>query len=203
MNPVEAKQAAREAARARVGAMSPVERATASAEVRRHLAASDTWVGAGVVMLFAADETEPDLDALIDLGTASGKTVCVPRIAWESKRLVPAAVADAAELGVGRYGIRVPRATAREVPPELVELVVVPGVVFDRVGGRVGRGGGFYDRFLAERSALGPMPVVTIGACFATQVVGAVPGWDHDRSVDGLVTETGLVMVQRDTEGPG
>lgn len=203
MNPSEAKKRLRAELRERVAAMPAVERAAAAARLRAHLSDSDPWRAAGVVLLYAADASEPDLDGLIAAGAASGKTVCVPRIDWGAKSMAPAAVRGVEDLVDDRHGIRVPAASCPAVAPESVGLVVVPGVGFDRAGGRVGRGGGFYDRFLAGLEAGGPIGTVVLGACFAAQVVGRVPSGAHDRRVDGLVTEAGLWMVDRDTEGPG
>ncbi len=203
MNPLEAKKRLREELRGRVGAMSAVERAAASARIREHLTESDAWERASVVLMYAADASEPDLDGLIGLGTEAGKTVCVPGLDWAAKTMAPAAVRGVEDLVDDRHGIRVPAPTCPAVAPESVGLVVVPGVGFDRAGGRVGRGGGFYDRFLAGLEAGGPIGTVVLGACFAAQVVGRVPSGPHDRRVDGLVTETGLTVVVRDTEGPG
>ncbi len=200
MNPVEAKRALRAELRARVAAMSPAARADASAAVRGHLAGSAAWARARVVMVYAADGSEPDLDGLIGLGRASGKTVCVPRVDWDAKRLMPAAVHSGADLAVDRHGIRAPATGCALVDPACLDLVIVPGVGFAGDGTRLGRGGGFYDRFLAERSAGGSMRKVVLGACFAAQVVGRIPSGAHDRRVDGLVTEAGLVMVTQGTE---
>lgn len=202
MNPDQAKARLRATLGDRVAAMPAGERAAASARIRDHIAASGLWRRASVVMLYAADASEPDLDALISTGVDAGKTVCVARIDWEGKRMVPASVGSPADLVPDRHGIRVPGAACPGVAPESVGLVVVPGVGFDLSGGRVGRGGGFYDRFLAGLEAGGPIRAVAVGACFAAQVVGRVPSGAHDRKVDGLVTETGLTM-HRDTEGPG
>ena len=202
MNPVEAKRALRAELRARVATMSPAARADASAAVRGHIAGSAAWTRARVVMLYAADGSEPDLDGLIGLGRAADKTVCVPRVDWDGKRLIPTAVESEGDLVEDRHGIRVPTGTCADVPPGQVDLVVVPAVGFDRAGNRLGRGGGFYDRFLAERSTEGSMRMVVLGACFLAQVVGRVPSEIHDRRVDGLVTEAGLEMMAWDTEGP-
>lgn len=197
MNPVEAKRALRAELRARVTAMDPTTRAAASAEVRKHVAASAAWARAGVVMLYAADGSEPDLDGLIGRGVAAGKTVCLPRVDWEGKRLIPSIVGGAGDLVEDRHGIRVPAVGCAAAEPGSLDLVVVPGVGFARDGTRLGRGGGFYDRFLAERSAGGSMRMVVLGACFAAQVVGRIPSGAHDRRVDGLVTEAGLEMVRQ------
>ncbi len=203
MSPADAKRELRARLRAVVGAMDAGSRRAASGLIRAHLAASDAWRRAGVVMIYAADASEPDLDGLIGVGAGEGKTVCVARVDWARRAMSPASVRSPEDLVAGRHGIREPGTGCPEVPPDLVELVVVPGVGFDASGGRLGRGGGFYDRFLAERSVGGVgAGVVLIGACFAAQVVERVPRQAHDRPVDGLVTEAGLSMVVRDTEGP-
>lgn len=215
MNPVEAKRALRAELRAKVAAMTDAERAGASARVRANLAACDAWALARVVMLYAADASEPDLDELIALGEGQGKAVCVPRVDWDEKTMTPVCVREAGCLSPGAHGLRVPPRDAEAMPPDEVGLIVAPGVGFDRAGGRVGRGGGFYDRFLAARSGNATMavmrPVAIVGACFSCQVVGRVPGWTHDRRMDGLVTDAGLWMFGGlgghgdggDTEGSG
>jgi 5-formyltetrahydrofolate cyclo-ligase len=78
------------------------------------------------------------------------------------------------------------------VAPEDVELVIVPGVAFDRRGGRVGYGRGFYDRFL-DRTRPG-VPAIAIG--FAIQVVDAVPSGGMDRRVDAVVTEDEVIRCR-------
>ncbi|MCC5823731.1 MAG: 5-formyltetrahydrofolate cyclo-ligase [Planctomycetes bacterium] len=193
----------RTALKARVAELGPDRRAEASTAVRGHLAASGLWARSRVVMLFAADETEPDLDALIALGTEQGKVVCLPEVDWAGKRLVPRAVGSVQDLEAGRHGIRVPGAWCAAVPPESVDLMVVPGVGFTRDGVRVGRGGGFYDRFLGGLADEGSSRVITVGACFGVQLVKRAPADRHDRRMDGLVTEAGLEMVATDTEGTG
>jgi 5-formyltetrahydrofolate cyclo-ligase len=210
MNPVEAKRALRADLRAKVAAITDAERAAASARVRANLATSDAWARAGVVMVFAADASEPDLDGLIELGEGQGKAVCVPRVDWGAKAMAPVRVREAGSLVMGAHGLRVPPEGAEVIPPDEVDLIMAPGVGFDRSGGRVGRGGGFYDRFLAARAGNGTIPVmgpvVVIGACFSCQVVERVPGWTHDRRMDGLVTDAGLWILGGDggdTEGSG
>lgn len=200
MNPVEAKRVLRAELRARVAALDPGARAAASAAVRGHIAGSAAWARAQVVMVYAADGSEPDLDGLIGLGRAAGKTMCVPRVDWEGKRLIPATVDSGADLVDDLHGIRVPTMGCALVEAGALDLVIVPGVGFALDGTRLGRGGGFYDRFLAERSAGGSMRMVVLGACFAAQVVGRIPSGAHDQRVDGLVTEAGLVKVAQGTE---
>ncbi len=88
----------------------------------------------------------------------------------------------------GVYGIMEPDPEkAEEADVSLLEAVVVPGVAFDRHGGRMGYGGGFYDRFLA---GLDRLPFL-VGVGFSMQVVEHVPLEPHDIRLDGIVTEKG------------
>ena len=86
-----------------------------------------------------------------------------------------------------QMGVPAPVDGARIDPGDL-QLVLVPGMAFDRSGRRLGRGGGFYDRFLA-RLAPGTLK---IGFCFRCQVLEEIPTSDHDRLVDAIVTADGL-----------
>lgn len=184
------KSALRAALRARVAAMGESDRKRASEAVRRGVLGSSLWAEAGVVMVFASDATEPDLDGLIHAGVEAGKVVCVPRVHWAEKRLLPARVRGVEDLETGRHGVRVPVEACPLVDPGALGLILVPGVGFDLGGGRLGRGGGFYDRLLSDRS----ISALAIGVCFSAQVVGEVPREAHDRRMDGLATEAGLVI---------
>jgi 5-formyltetrahydrofolate cyclo-ligase len=92
----------------------------------------------------------------------------------------------------GRYGVREPAAS---IPGEALGadvLILVPGVAFDLRGGRLGRGGGVWDRALVETHGA---PVFGVG--YDLQIVDRVPGEAHDRPVDALLTETGIRRFRR------
>lgn len=93
------------------------------------------------------------------------------------------------DLVPGYRGIREP---ARKEPASEVDAAIVPGVAFDERGGRLGYGGGFFDRFL---ESLDPgVPVV--GVCFDAQIVEEVPREPHDRAVDLVVTERRVIRCR-------
>ena len=101
-----------------------------------------------------------------------------------------AAYTGPADLVRGRFGIPVP--SAAPGPPELIagaDLVVVPAVAVDRRGNRLGRGGGYYDRSL---ELAGPHPRL-LALVDAENLVDSVPVERHDRPVDAVVTEDGLL----------
>jgi 5-formyltetrahydrofolate cyclo-ligase len=93
-----------------------------------------------------------------------------------------------AELKKGRFGILEPAVPDFSAEDGL-DLIIVPGVAFDRAGRRVGRGGGFYDRLLPQYRA------VRAGICFDFQCLEAVPAEEHDARMDILVTETQFFKV--------
>jgi 5-formyltetrahydrofolate cyclo-ligase len=88
------------------------------------------------------------------------------------------------------YNIPSPTAEAPLVRPD---LVIVPLMAFDRTGGRMGRGGGHYDRTLAALRAEGPL--FALGLAYAGQAVGAVPREPHDAPLDAILTEKGYIGV--------
>ncbi len=124
---------------------------------------------------------------------ADGKTLVLPRVNREAKRLNLFVVGDLdRDLAPGVWEIRepVPDRCAAAVERD-IEFALVPGLAFDERGGRLGYGGGFYDRLLAGLQA------VRVTAAFSMQVVEAVPMSEHDQYVDLIVTEDGPVRPQR------
>jgi 5-formyltetrahydrofolate cyclo-ligase len=114
-----------------------------------------------------------------------------PRVQAE-RELVFARVSDWSELRPGRYGVLEPSASAATIEPEEGDLVLVPGVAFDRAGNRLGRGKGFYDRAFPCGA---PGPPLLMGVAYAIQLLDAVPHSREDRRMDAVVTESGLHWV--------
>lgn len=95
-------------------------------------------------------------------------------------------------LAPGRYGIAEPDETCPPVEPD---LLLVPLLAFDRRGGRLGYGAGWYDRTLAALRAT--KPVLAIGLAYAAQEVERVPTDPHDVPLEGVCTERGSVRISR------
>lgn len=121
-----------------------------------------------------------------------GKHVCVPDVNWDDRDMRPIELLSLndASLRTTRYGVRVPREKVL-VDPSRVDVVVVPGLAFDVSGHRLGRGGGFYDRFLAKLHA----GAVKIAVAFEAQLVDCVPMAVTDVAVDVIVTEKRVIAA--------
>ena len=159
--------------------MTPRERAEASEAIARRVRESRAWQRAKTVLLYAPMAREADLMPLMTEALASGKRVLFPRCG-EGHTLALIEVKTEADLEAGMYGLREPKETGAAVPPEAVDLALVPVVGLDAEGGRLGNGGGYYDRLL-------PRLMCAVLAGFACQRVPAVPMEPHDRRGHAIV----------------
>ena len=136
----------------------------------------------------SSKENEVDTRALICTCLKQGKRVAVPVVMPGTKTLAHALIDGLDQLVVGPWGLAQPDpAVATWLPTEArIDLVVVPGLAFDRRGHRIGWGGGYYDRFLAQ------VQTVKIGLCYDELVLDCIPGEPHDVPVDLVVAETAI-----------
>ena len=130
------------------------------------------------VLCYLSDDIEVDLDPVIEALLARGSEVSVPAVQAEHgvMHAVRLESLDPARLDRDRYGLRSPSPPVRLVPFTELDAVLVPGVAFTRTGERLGRGGGYYDRFLATV----PGHVRRLGVCHPVQVLESLPTRPHD-----------------------
>ena len=150
-----------------------------------------------IVLIYCNYQSEVATLPLLHRCLAEGKTVCVPLAVPECSRLLTVAITDPLlDLAPGYKGIPEPVPSLREsrvLSPECLDVVIVPGVVFDRAGNRLGYGGGYYDRFLAQ---VAPQ-AIRIGLAYSGQLVDRIPALPHDVPMDVLVTEKEVLTWKR------
>lgn len=169
----------------------PAERVKAgSFAIARKLWNLAAYQRAGSLMTYVAFKKEVQTEAIIREALSQGKKVAVPLCSRPERQLIASRLLDfPGDLAPGTWGIPEPKPeTLRPLDPCSLDLVLVPGVAFDRQGYRLGYGGGYYDRFL-KRLAPG---CVCVGLAFSLQVVDVLPREDHDRPVDLVITEAGI-----------
>ena len=141
-------------------------------------------------------ETIPLLHRCLELG----KRVSVPLTVPQRFELLVVAITDpATDLLPGYKGIPEPLPSLvehRSVPPQSLEIAIIPGAVFDRAGYRLGYGGGYYDRFFAQKAP----QAYRIGLAFSRQLVHRIPVLSHDIPLDMLVTEKEILAWSRSCE---
>ena len=174
--------------------MTSEERAVKSANILRVLNNLDELSQARTIMGFAALVDEVDLAPLWQHIIASGRVLAFPAMTGEDGRMDAKPVGDLErDLEPGRFGILQPVASV-PLDPREIDFVFVPALVYDLRGHRLGRGGGYYDRFLAGRAP----QAFRCGVGFECQVLPEVPIKDHDCPVQALVTEKGVRRTSQD-----
>lgn len=161
------------------------ERVKKSRKIMNLLFSLPEFARADMVMFYVALGNEVNTRPMIREAFKSGKKVVVPVTKREKKGLLPSLLTDyGRELVKGPYGVYEPaRPYQRPVSVEKIDLVIVPGVAFDSAGSRLGRGKGYYDRFLKSL----PDRIPTIGLAFEFQVRENLPTLSHDVSVDKVL----------------
>lgn len=173
---------------ARDGLM-PEERKKKSRDIETRFFALHEYRIASSVLFYASFRSEVETHAMIRRALAEGKRTMLPKVAGKQLALFEIRSFDA-DLSPGAWGIPEPRETA---PVDLrdIDLIVVPGAVFDEQGNRLGYGAGFYDKLVA--GCTGP----TVALAFELQVVPHVPAETHDVPVKKIVTEKRIITAQR------
>jgi 5-formyltetrahydrofolate cyclo-ligase len=163
-------------------AVPAAERARLGSLIERRVLGMPQYAAAGCVLLSYSFGSEVATAGILRSAVAAGKRVLLPYV--EGEALEGAEVTRDDDLVPTGYG---PKEPPHRIPvdPAEVDLVVTPGLAFDRRGGRLGYGGGFYDRYLAR---LRPA-AVRAGIGFAFQVIPEVPVGPSDERVHFVVTD--------------
>lgn len=151
---------------------------------------------ANFIFSFISFKDEVNTHEIIKKSISIGKRVGVPIPVPKTKELKVSELIDFdKELDLGFYNILTPKDKyIRIVPPQLVDLVLVPGVAFDKRGYRVGYGGGYYDRFFNNINK----DIIKIGLCYEMQILSEVPKNSHDIPIDFILTEKRLIQCAKE-----
>lgn len=189
MNTGAAKAAARAAAKSRLQALTPAERAAASERIAREVWHVPAVAAARTLLLYAALPSEVATGAIAAEAARRGLVVTYPRCLPELRALTFHHVRDAADLRKAAYGIAEPDPVRCPlVELDSIDAALVPGLAWDRAGNRLGRGAGYYDRAFA----LPEWRALRCGLFFACQEVAALPADSWDVPLDVIVTEGGV-----------
>ena len=172
--------------------LAPDVRRQASAAACAHAAEWLSAIGADSFLAYAAFRSELDTRALLEWGWAQGIAVLLPKCHPSDRSMSIYRVRSMDELTSGAYGLPEPAIDRAELWPSVdrISAVLVPGLAFDADGGRLGYGGGYYDRF---RAAAAGNSAPWMGLCFRLQVVPArLPAANHDVRLEGFITESGI-----------
>ena len=157
--------------------------------VQRHVLASDFYRRADAVTLYAPKNHEIDTALIFADARATGRKIFFPKVVRPTRELALVRVDNLAELQPGAFGLLEPTGVETVPVANLRRaLICVPGLAFSPDGQRLGRGGGYYDRLLAQT---GPS-TTSAGLAYSFQVLDQLPQEPDDRRIDLIFTESAL-----------
>jgi len=151
-----------------------------SAELQRLILSIEHIQHAGSVFVYVSSGNEVRTHELIAALLEAGKVVAVPRVLAQPGVMQAVVIRGLDDFAPGRFGISEP--TTHEVLEQTPDVTIVPGLAFTRTGQRLGQGGGYYDRYLAQHPA-----TYKVGLCFNEQLTDALPCAAHDAMMDEVV----------------
>lgn len=179
-----------EALQARIKLSPALNREKSGLITRRFFTLPD-YKKAATVMFYVSRSSEVDTHRMIQRALEEKKRVAVPVMIPEKRRLIPVVIHDFyRDLAPGKMGVLEPVLSEEVIlPPGEIDLLVLPGLAFDRRGNRVGRGQAYFDIFLKELSP----EAARVGLAFEMQIIEEVPVDSHDMPVDKIVTEKRVI----------
>ncbi|MBI2126906.1 MAG: 5-formyltetrahydrofolate cyclo-ligase [Thaumarchaeota archaeon] len=151
---------------------------------------------AGTIAFYVsiAREGEVDTTTMIEESLSLGKRICVPKVV-KNNALRFIEIRSMKDLNKGSFGILEPAGGSR-ILPQAIDLVIVPGVAFDKSGNRLGFGKGYYDKFLSKLEDGTPI----IALAFDFQIVDGIPSSKNDVKVHKIITETSIIECLKHKE---
>lgn len=147
---------------------------------------------ANTIMTYVSYPNEAQTDSLIHQVISMGKTMAVPICDKSTVNLIPSKLTDLGQLETGYFGLREPKKEYfQPVDKKNIDMIIIPGVAFDKSGNRIGHGKGYYDNFFKDI----PKTTPKIALAFQYQIID--DEWeidDWDIKMDGILTENGYIF---------
>lgn len=162
-----------------------------SNSIQERLIASQVFMQSHVIMAYMPIRNEVMTDLIIKAAYDSGKIVCLPRVSDEIRMEATRVNDPGKQLKLSSLGIPEPDPVIPAFNPANIDLVIIPGIAFDRAGHRIGFGKGYYDRFVPFLKG----GCNKVAAAYAFQVLNKIPFEDRDLCVDMIFTDKERIMT--------
>src|SRR5699024_1056367 len=169
--------------------LSASEKEAIELAIHKQLLNLDLWNRAHTIAITYAQNEEWDTLALMREGWKNHKKMVIPKANPLTKEMTFYEIKDEHDVKKGAYNILEPLATEKPIKKDTIDLLIVPGLVFDTAGYRIGYGGGFYDRYLTNYKG----NTVSLAATF--QIIEYIPKENHDIPVQYIITNERVIPV--------
>ncbi|KZL92780.1 5-formyltetrahydrofolate cyclo-ligase [Clostridium magnum] len=160
-------------------------------EVFKRIIHNEFYINSNIIFTFVSFGSEVNTHQIINLALNDNKIIYVPKIKSKEKGIEIFRINSLSDLRPGYFDILEPSENCSAADSRDIDLILMPGVAFDRQGGRLGYGAGFYDRFLTKMSK----KVSKIALAYQLQVVNSVPMESSDVRIDGIITNEELITI--------
>lgn len=174
--------------------MEECEVLTKSSLASRMFIESDFYKNAKCIMLYKRLGNETDTNEIIKRAFSDNKRLVFPVTDQKSGKITPYYADSSTEFKSGGFSVSEPKDSEIANPSD-IDVVLVPGIAFDKSGARVGFGKGCYDMFLAKTNA------IKIGFCYDFQLCDKIPADSHDITMDYIITESGITDCHKSYHG--
>lgn len=166
------------------------DKSTSDQRIRNYLMESDIFKNADAILFYAALDDEINIDECIDFALSKGKKAALPVCLDDNGNMKFYYIDSLNDIQTGYFGVREPDTDiCREVTDFNNTICIVPGIVYDKNGYRLGYGKGYYDRFLENYS------FISVGLCYNELIIDALPIGEYDVPVNYIITQDGLRAI--------
>ena len=145
------------------------------------------------IFIYISYDSEINTKEIINKALKNNKKIYVPRTEFKTRHMDAVEITSLDNLIESKYGILEPSKEESYIDPNDLDLIVVPGVAFDRNGGRMGYGAGFYDRYFKKINKENINKIVKLALAYELQMLDKVPMNEQDVPVDYIITENGFI----------
>ncbi|MCM8710349.1 5-formyltetrahydrofolate cyclo-ligase [Clostridium sp. SYSU_GA19001] len=146
---------------------------------------SEYYNKSSIIFVYVSFNSEVDTHRIIKHALENNKIICVPKIINKTKGMKAVRINTIEELKRNSFGILEPENFSNIINPEEIELMIIPGLAFDKKGGRVGYGAGYYDKYIKAAKK----NIKKVGLAYRFQLVSEVPKEEHDVVMDVIITD--------------
>lgn len=146
------------------------------------------------IFIYISYDSEINTKNIINRAIKDGKNIFVPRTEFTTKLMNAVKINNFENLIERRYGILEPKKEEPFIDPNNLDLIVVPGVAFDKDGGRIGYGAGYYDRYFKRINTENWSRITKLALIYDFQLIDKVPIDEEDVLIDAVLTEKQFIM---------
>ncbi|NLK94578.1 MAG: 5-formyltetrahydrofolate cyclo-ligase [Clostridiales bacterium] len=163
------------------------EKVSLDKEILEKLRGSESYIDSKNIFIYIGFGSEINTKEYINEFLKDGKSVFIPRTVISSKKMEAVKVNSLENLEKNKYGILEPGLKEEASDKKILDLIILPGVAFDLYGGRLGYGGGYYDRFLIGTKAK------KVALAYDFQIISKIEIEEHDIPADSIITEKRII----------